>query len=140
MGWKIATPVSIQHRRRRLARGASPVVPTDRARGPAALHPVEEQLVALEVRLVQAGARVPQVDRDPLGQARGQPQDPLFATGRRWLPGLGRADRCGPVDGHEAGACRCPRIDADEAVDVVAAAQPATAGDYVDGFIRIYPG
>src|SRR5664280_2861668 len=35
-------------RRRRLARGASPVVPTDRARGPAALHPVEEQLVALE--------------------------------------------------------------------------------------------
>src|SRR5664280_1389913 len=48
-----------------------------------------------------------------------------------WKPGC----RCirgssTPVDGHEAGACRCPRIDADEAVDVVAAAQPATAGEH----------
>lgn len=66
----------------------------------------------------------------PLGRARGQSQDPLFATGRRWLPGLGRAVRYDPVDGHEVSACRCPRIDADEAVDVVAAAQPARAGEH----------
>ena len=81
----------------------------------------------IKVRPVQPGDRVTQVDRDPFGQARGQPQDPLLTAGAGQPPGPGRVDRPGPVDDRQDVTVR-PRAGVDEALDEVVPGQPTAVG------------
>jgi len=83
---------------------------------------------------IETARRVPKVDRDALGDARGDAQHPVLTRRAGKAPALERFERRSPVDERHRCVAWCPVDDLDELVDEVGPQQPAAMLDqHIDG-------